>query len=161
MKKAILNYLGIIISMLYAVILLFCHTDNGEDSVFIFLCFSVFLISIPFQIVLSVAYGVLAFREKNRYTPIVPVIILLSLYNYLNYYFQDFSEIPLSFLLWIAGIILVLVLLFVLIRVRISFWVCKNKDNIMKLTSEKFVSSDIVFLMKIYTSARHFRKLKW
>ena len=160
MKKNFLNYLGLIISILYAIILPFCHTDNGKDSIFIFFCFSVFLISIPFQIILSVAYGVFAFREKNRYTPIVPGIIVLSLYNYLNHYFKDFSEMSPKFLLLIVGILMLLVTLFVLIRVKISFWIRKNKDKILKLTNAENTSSDIVFLIKIYISARRFRKLK-
>ena len=146
MKKTLLNYTGLIISMLYSVILLFCHTDNGKDSVFIFLCFSVFLISIPFQIILSVAYGVFAFRKENYYTPIVPFIILISLYKYLNYYISDLSGMPLSILFLIIGIVLAFVLLFILIRLKISFWVHKNTENILKLTAKKMYHQILFFL---------------
>ena len=82
-----------------------------SDSVTSVVCGTLYIFSIPLQIILSVAYAVFAFGKQNLLTPLVPMLIIYSVYKFSGFEISV-TEIPAELILGI----LIIVLLMILIR---------------------------------------------
>ncbi len=74
------------ISFIYAFALIFLCGAIDKDNIFHFAVFYAFFITVPLQVILAIAYAVFAYEKDNKFTSLVPVIVISSLYIFFDYY---------------------------------------------------------------------------
>ncbi len=81
-----------------------------SDSAISIVCGTLYMFSLPLQIILSIAYAVFAFAKQNPLTPLVPILIFYSVYKFLEFEI-NVTKIPTELILGILIIILLMILI--------------------------------------------------
>lgn len=106
------------VSLIYALALIILRGHIDRDNIFQFAIFFVFFITVPIQVIATIVYAVFAYGKDNKFTPLVPVIVISTIYIFFDYYLL--GSMPLDLGLIIAGFILIIVLVCVAVRIIMS-----------------------------------------
>jgi len=146
MKKFLRRNGPYYVSLIYALALIILRGHIDRDNIFQFAIFFVFFITVPIQVIASIVYAVFAYGKDNKFTPLVPVIVISSIYIFFDYYLL--GSMPLDLGLIFAGFLLITVLVCVLLRKLRDKYGFRNDDNAYQPDEDEDVELFLSFSKK-------------